>query len=82
MAENSVKKDCRLCACWFLGCLNGREKWEDKAITPNMVVVGQSGKVYPDKNYPTTETEYPLTAMFCNAFIADPRPERRGRVVG
>ena len=30
------KPDCDECEHWFLGCLNGRKKWEDKAITPNL----------------------------------------------
>ena len=35
------KKNCPLCVCWFLGCLNGRKKWKDKAITPNLRDVGK-----------------------------------------
>ena len=31
---------CELCVHWFLGCLNGRKEWKDKAITPNQRFVG------------------------------------------
>jgi len=32
---------CELCVHWFLGCLNGRKKWKDKAITPNQRYEGE-----------------------------------------
>lgn len=74
-------QDCRLCAKWFLGCLNGREKWADKAITPNMRYAGQSGQEFPNAQVlDIPEAEYPLR-MFCDAFEWDPDPERLGRAV-
>jgi hypothetical protein len=74
--------DCPLCVNWFLGCLNGRQNWTDKAVHPNFRFVGVSGKEYSysirHENIPGAE--YPLR-MFCDAFEWDPKPERLGRVV-
>ena len=57
---------CLECASWFLGCLNGREKWKDKAIRPNLrTVTLQDGS----------------TSQLCDAFQLDPNPKRKGRVV-
>ncbi len=72
--------DCCLCVSWFLGCLHGRRKWQDKAITPGFRYVGQSGKEY-GKHENIPEAEYPLR-MFCDAFNWDPDPERLGRAAG
>lgn len=30
------KPDCDECSHWFLGCLNGRKKWRDKAKILNL----------------------------------------------
>ncbi len=73
--------DCLECAKWFLGCLNGREKWEDKAKTPNLRYIGQSGKVYTPDELTAPEDEYPMR-MICDDFEWDPDPNRHGRVVG
>jgi hypothetical protein len=57
---------CRECSSWFLGCLNGREKWSDKAVRPNFRwVTLQDGS----------------TAGLCDAFQLDPNPYRKGRAV-
>lgn len=57
---------CLECSCWFLGCLNGREKWKDEAIRPNFHWItlkdGTRGGL-------------------CDAFQLDPNPKRHGRVV-
>ena len=64
--EDGREKQCRECSAWFLGCLNGREKWSDKAVTPNYHRVRlQSGN----------------TAGVCDAFQPDPNPKRHGRIV-
>jgi hypothetical protein len=64
--EDGREKHCRECSNWFLGCLNGREKWGDKAITPNERTVKlQDGS----------------TAFVCDAFRLDPNKARKGRVV-
>jgi len=71
---------CRLCVNWFLGCLNGRRKWTDKAVKPNFRYAGQSGREYGEhENIPAAE--FPLR-MHCDAFTRDPDPGRLGRVVG
>lgn len=57
---------CDECVNWFLGCLNGREKWGDKAITPNKRFIPLSDGT---------------TGMLCDAFQYDPNPHRKGRVV-
>ncbi len=72
--------DCLSCANWFLGCLNGRKIWKDKAIMPNLRSVGKSGKEYTDEELPEDKDEYPLRT-FCDNFFQDPRPERQGRVI-
>ena len=60
--------DCENCVCWFLGCLNGRKKWKDKAITPNLRCVGQSGKEYPYESSPSPSLDdYPLKT-YCDDF--------------
>ena len=69
--------DCLDCAHWFLGCLNRRSKWKDKAIMPNYRMVGQSGVEY---SVDIPDSEYPLRG-FCDDFYRDPDPERNGRVV-
>lgn len=57
---------CRECANWFLGCLNGRERWSDKAVRPNFQnVTLKDGTV----------------DGVCDAFFLDPNPKRKGRVV-
>lgn len=71
--------DCRLCVNWFLGCLNGREQWKDKAITPNRRRIGCSGKEYSLEDAITSE-EYPVR-MMCDDFRWDPNEERLGRAV-
>jgi uncharacterized FlgJ-related protein len=57
---------CRECSNWFLGCLNGREKWGDKAIT---------------QNYRIVQLEDGTCKHVCDAFALDPNPKRNGRVV-
>lgn len=57
---------CRECVNWFLGCLNGREKWKDKAVTPN---------------YRRVRLQNGETGGLCDAFEWDPNPHRHGRVV-
>lgn len=57
---------CRECTYWFLGCLHGREKWHDQAVTPN-------------KRYFANGLGEP--AMRCDAFEWDHDEERRGRCV-
>lgn len=66
MDETSRRRECRECVNWFLGCLNGREKWHDKAITPNF-----RHEADPDGT----------TRMLCDAFEFDPDPHRHGRIV-
>jgi hypothetical protein len=74
-------KDCPLCVCWFLGCLNGRKEWKDKSVKPNFRFVGLSGTEYPDSDNPAIpDSEYPCR-MFCDAFQWDPSKERLGRAV-
>lgn len=64
---NRVREpNCTECANWFLGCLNGREKWSDKAITPN---------------YRTVELSDGSKGMLCDAFVLNPNPCAKGRVV-
>jgi hypothetical protein len=65
-AEDGRDKHCRECSNWFLGCLNGREKWKDKAITPNHRHVQLEDGTY---------------SSVCDAFQLDPNPNRKGRVV-
>ena len=57
---------CRECSSWLLGCLNGREKWSDKAVKPN---------------YRTVTLRDGSSAGLCDAFNLDPNPCRQGRVV-
>lgn len=64
--DKEREPECLECANWFLGCLNGREKWGDKAITPN-------------KRYITLKDG--TKGMLCDAFQLDPNPNRHGRVV-
>lgn len=78
VASAGYVPECRGCVHFFLGCLNGRKKWTDKASTPNFRYAGQSGREYIDP--PSVESEFPLRC-FCDAFEADPDPSRRGRVV-
>ena len=54
------KPDCEECCHWFLGCLNGRKKWKDKTITPNLRFLDQNKAGGHDR-------------MRCDAF--DWRPE-------
>jgi hypothetical protein len=64
--EDGREQHCRECANWFLGCLNGRETWKDKAITPNERSVRlEDGSI----------------ASVCDAFKLDPNKGRKGRVV-
>lgn len=57
---------CLECVNWFLGCLNGRENWKDKAVMPNRrLVTLQNG---------TQE-------FLCDAFQFHSDPYRKGRVV-
>lgn len=66
MSEQIREPHCLECSNWFLGCLNGREKWKDKAITPNYrQVVLRDG----------------TNSHLCDAFNLDPNPCRHGRVV-
>lgn len=64
--EDTREPHCLECANWFLGCLNGREKWKDKAIMPNLrdVVLRDGSK-----------------SKLCDAFYLDPNPKRKGRAV-
>lgn len=57
---------CTECSKWFLGCLNGREKWHDKAIMPNLreVTLADGTKSH-----------------ICDAFELHPDPNRKGRAV-
>ena len=57
---------CRECSSWFLGCLNGREQWKDKAIMPNL------------RNF---TLEDGTVARVCDDFTMHPDPCRKGRVV-
>jgi hypothetical protein len=66
MANQAREPHCLECSNWFLGCLNGREKWKDKAITPNFRTV-----TLIDGTHST----------LCDAFNLDPNPYRHGRVV-
>lgn len=64
--EDGREKHCRECSCWFLGCLNGRERWKDEAITPNLHKV---------------QLEDGTVSFACDAFQLDPNPKRKGRIV-
>lgn len=57
---------CLECSAWFLGCLNGRERWKDKAVQPNhrQVTLKDGTK-----------------SFLCDAFDLDPNPCRKGRAV-
>jgi hypothetical protein len=57
---------CDECSKWFLGCLNGREKWKDEAIRPNFRWV---------------TLEDGSRGGMCDAFELHPDPCRQGRVV-
>lgn len=65
-SDDGRDEHCRECSAWFLGCLNGREKWGDKAVTPN---------------HRSVRLEDGKRAFVCDAFALDPNPERKGRVV-
>lgn len=65
-AGDGREKHCRECSAWFLGCLNGRERWKDKAIMPNLHKV---------------RLEDGTSASVCDAFQLDPNPNRKGRIV-
>jgi len=71
--------DCILCQSWFLGCLNGREKWKDKAVSPGKKYIGKSGAEFEPEEIPP-DHEYPVRA-YCDAFTWDIDPDRLGRVV-
>lgn len=71
--------DCRRCANWFLGCLNGREKWADDAVRPNFRYAGQSGAEYTDYDK-APGADRPLRRV-CDAFEWHPDPEVQGRVI-
>lgn len=73
-------KHCQMCVKWFLGCLNGRQKWKDKAIQPNIRFEGADGQSYPRFGVDPPEDAFPLR-MICDAFEQDPDPQRMGRVV-
>lgn len=60
------EEHCIECSSWFLGCLNGREKWKDKAITPN---------------HRTVQLKDGEKSFVCDAFKLHPDPNRRGRAV-
>lgn len=61
------KPDCEECYHWFFGCLNGRDKWQDKANTPNLRFLDPNTKGGHDR-------------MRCDAF--DWRPESiRGSLI-
>jgi hypothetical protein len=57
---------CTECVNWFLGCLNGRERWKDKAITPNWRYIRLSDGT---------------GSTLCDAFSYHPDPRRKGRAV-
>lgn len=57
---------CIECVKWFLGCLNGREKWKDKAAMPNLRQVTLSDG---------------SQSHVCDAFEFHPDPCRKGRAV-
>jgi len=66
---------------WFLGCLRGREKWSDEAVTPNIRFEGADGRIYPYRGGgEVPKYAYPLR-MVCDGFEADPDPNRLGRAV-
>lgn len=65
-AEDGREKCCENCQAWFLGCLNGREKWKDKAIQPN---------------HRRVRREIGEIDFVCDAFQLDPNKGRKGRVV-
>lgn len=65
-ARHEREPHCRECTAWFLGCLNGRETWKDKAIRPNFRNV-------------TLRDGY--IGGLCDAFQLDPNPNRHGRLV-
>lgn len=62
-------RTCGECDKWFLGCLNGREKWKDPAVMPNLrTEVDEDGTV----------------RRLCDAFEFFPMPDgelRNGRIV-
>ena len=66
LSKDGRDQHCIECYSWWLGCLNGREKWSDKAITPNKrdVLLSDGTK-----------------SVVCDAFGLHPDPERKGRVV-
>lgn len=66
MSGQTREPHCLECSNWFLGCLNGREKWKDKAITPN---------------YHQVTLRDGTNSHLCDAFNLDPNPCRKGRVV-
>lgn len=70
---------CRLCMNWFLGCLNGRSTWKDKAVRPGFRLTGQSGREYQEPDS-IPGAELPLRSH-CDEFEWGPDPERLGRVV-
>lgn len=57
---------CTECSNWFFGCLNGREKWKDKAIMPN---------------HREFKLESGTVESVCDAFVMHPDPCRKGRAV-
>lgn len=57
---------CKSYRFWFLGCLHGREEWKDKSVRPNFRVLN----MYT-----------PQAVGLCDAYEADPDPERQGRVL-
>lgn len=65
-SEDGRDEHCRECSAWFLGCLNGREKWSDKAIMPN---------------HRQVRLEDESVSHVCDAFDLDPNPRRKGRAV-
>lgn len=71
---------CQMCVNWFLGCLNGRNKWQDKVVQPNIRFAGADGRTYPRFGDDPPEEAFPMR-MICDAFEPDPNPERMGRVV-
>ena len=64
--EDGRDEHCIECSNWFLGCLNGREKWKDKAVMPN---------------HRRVQLKDGDTSFVCDAFNLHPDPERKGRVV-
>jgi hypothetical protein len=65
-SDDGRDEHCRECSNWFLGCLNGREKWKDEAITPN---------------HRSVRIEDGTRSHVCDAFSLDPNAKRNGRVV-